>query len=762
MPTFSNNIVSNIEYSNTLTPTGVSSLSTNGYSIEISENGNTIVAGDTGDNEGRGAVYVFSRQGVGGPWVQTQKITWSLQTIGGNFGYSVALSGDANTLVVGSVSNSVNAAQGKAQVYTRSASTGLYSESQTITVSTAYSTAGQIAYISSNGSTIFFASPNETASRGTVYVYTKPTTTWTLQGTIIQATKPLWGTALSVSGDGNTIAVFREDDIVTVYFRATTTFALQGTLQPPTLGLSGFFGSGYNPISISYDGNTVAVGEPQNGNVYTFTRSGSVWTRINTYAAPLPYTSGGFGTAIAVSSDGSTLYIRDSSGLNPGYITSLDVSSPLYVYSTASTTLLSTFYTTKPDYDASFEVFKCSVNGGNIVGSNGYDAVKVFDTGKALDNNFYGHNGRNNTWTVSRFNELTSVKTVKASYTLTTSFTFTIPVGAKAIDVICIGGGGGGGGGARNASPYYGGGSGGSGGNVSEYMFSADALGGPGTNILVTVGAGGLGGSITSSGTTAANGNSASNGGTTSFGSFLKAAGGNAGTFASFSGEPQSTTPQTNYTGMFIGNTGGSSGSDAASSYAGAGAGGGGGGGVSPNATKGSIPTTIDLVSVAGANGTSNGASYTSPGGGGGGSSSSVSTPLIAGEGASYGGGGGGGAEGASLGAGGSNAAYTGGTLTASTDTGYIRIDITGGTSLVEDSKNYIDVTGLTYTGATGSTTGPFLVTSGTTIGGTFITYKVPTGTTAVSGTPTVVLTRAGGAGGNGAVGMCHITVWYG
>jgi hypothetical protein len=63
-----------------------------------------------------GAVYVFSRQGVGGPWVQTQTITWSLQSSSSAFGTSVDLSGDANTLVVGSLSNSSNPAQGKAQV----------------------------------------------------------------------------------------------------------------------------------------------------------------------------------------------------------------------------------------------------------------------------------------------------------------------------------------------------------------------------------------------------------------------------------------------------------------------------------------------------------------------------------------------------------------------------------------------------------------------------------------------------------------------
>jgi hypothetical protein len=770
MPTFSSNIVSNIEYSSTLTPTGVSSLSTYGYAIEISEDGNTIVAGDVGDNEGRGAVYVFSRQGVGGPWIQTQKITWSLQTIGGNFGYSVALSGDANTLVVGSISNSSNPAQGKAQVYTRSASTGLYSESQTITVSTTYSTAGQFAYISSNGSTIAFASQNETASQATIYFYTKPTTTWTLLVQNRSLVYPTLGESISMSGDGTTVVAYSREDNVVVYFKSGSTYPVQATLQPPTLLANGFFGQGYRPISISYDGNTLAIGEPQNGNVYIYTRSGSTWTRINTYVDPAiasSTTSGSFGTAISVSSDGSTLYIRDSNGIGPGYITSLDESSPLYVYSTSSTSLLFTFYTYKPDYDAGFEVFKCSVNGGTIVGSNGYDKLHMFDTGRVLDNNFYGHNGRNNAWTVSRFNELSAPAVVQATGTATTSFTFTIPVGAKAINVICIGGGGGGGGGARNSTATLGGGAGGGGGSVSEYLFSVDALGGSGTSIAVTIGAAGIGGAVTaSSGTstpvTSLAGNNGTAGGTTTFGSFLKASGGPGGLGGLASGGSQSGSSQANSVGMLRGNTGGYSGGSGSSGLAGAGAGGGGGGGSNASATQGSAPSTVDVVlSAAGTDGQNISSTNNTPGVGGGGAAESTKTPTIAGAGSTQGGGGGGGGEGASLGAGGSNVAYTGGTLLATTDTSVISIDITGGTSLVKDG-DYIDVTGLTYSGVAGTPTGPFIVSNSTVVGGTVIRYKAPLGTTAVSGTPTVVTSRAGGAGGNGAPGTCHITVWFG
>jgi hypothetical protein len=772
MPTFSSNTVSNIGYSSAVMPSGTPLLNDYGYGFEISEDGNTIVAGDASYNGGNGAVYVFSRQGVGGPWVQTQTITWSLQSSSSGFGTSVSLSGDANTLVVGSLSNSTNSAYGRAQVYTRSASTRLYSESQTITVSTVYATAGRYVYISSNGSTIFFASPDETASRGAVYVYTKPSTSWTLQSTITQSTKPAFGTALSVSGDGNTIAVFREEDTVTVYFRAATTFALQGTLQPPTLGLTGNFGMGFSPISISYNGNTVAVGEYQTGNVYTFTRSVSTWTRINTYTSTVEG-SGSFGDSVALSSDGSTLFIYDKFG--SAILSGVTYYNPITVYSTSSTTLLYVYpaYYDGPEgfFDYIFSSFKCSVNGGTIVGSNGYDKLHMFDTGRYLDNNFYGHNGRNNVWTVSRFNELSAPAVVQDPNTTTTSFTFIVPIGAKAINVICIGGGGGGGGGARNSTATRGGGAGGGGGSVSEYLFSADALGGPGTNILVTIGAGGIGGAVTaspgaSSTVTSLAGNNGTAGGTTTFGSFLKASGGPGGLGGLASGGSRSGSSQADSVGMLLGNTGGSSANNGSSTVAGAGGGGGGGGGSSASATQGSAPSTVNVVlSAAGTNGQNISGTNNTPGVGGGGVAESTITPLIAGGGSQQGGGGGGGGEGASLGDGAYIIAYTGGTLLATTDTAVISINIAGGTSLVKDG-DYIDVIGLTYTDINNDVivtpNGPLLVSNYTEVGGTVIRYKAPLGTIAVSGTPTVIFSRAGGAGGNGAVGTCHITVWYG
>jgi hypothetical protein len=81
--------------------------------------------------------------------------------------------------------------------------------------------------------------------------------------------------------------------------------------------------------------------------------------------------------------------------------------------------------------------------------------------------------------------------------------------------------------------------------------------------------------------------------------------------------------------------------------------------------------------------------------------------------------------------------AYTAGTVAATYASNVITLTITGGTSLLADG-DLVNVTGLTYTGATGPTAGPFTVSGSTTVGGATIKFAAPTATSAVSGTPVV------------------------
>ena len=73
-----------------------------GYSVSISGDGDTAIVGAYLEDEGgstAGAAYVFTRSG--GTWTEQQKITASDAEAGDEFGRAVSISGDGNTAIVG-------------------------------------------------------------------------------------------------------------------------------------------------------------------------------------------------------------------------------------------------------------------------------------------------------------------------------------------------------------------------------------------------------------------------------------------------------------------------------------------------------------------------------------------------------------------------------------------------------------------------------------------------------------------------------------
>lgn len=162
--------------------------------------------------------------------------------------------------------------------------------------------------------------------------------------------------------------------------------------------------------------------------------------------------------------------------------------------------------------------------------------------------------------------------------------TWTKPVGAKTIEVYCIGGGGGGGGGRKgNQASARRGGSAGAGGQQAHHTFVAASVN---SSVSVDVGAGGGGGNGTT--TTGTNGSDGNDGAHTSFGSapvYLRAGGGKKGLGGTATvqaggqgGTAWNGTNQTIGDGQYGGGEVGGNGGDGTSIGGGAGEHGGGGG----------------------------------------------------------------------------------------------------------------------------------------------------------------------------------------
>ena len=293
-----------------------------GFTVALSADGSTLAVGATredgaargingnqADNtaEDAGAVYVFARRG--NSWLQQAYVKASNADAGDQFGWSLTLSDDGNTMAVGASTESSNAK-------------GI------------------------NGD----QADNSAANAGAVYVFTRAGATWSqeayLKGAQTQA-GDLFGFCVDLSGDGNTLGVCGYDEdggssgingnesdnskngsgCAYIFVRdgttwRQTTYFKQSNLTHP----QDAFGSA---IAISGDGQTLVVdaadedglvpginqeqftgeqiGDNSNGTLYVFINTNGVWSQQAYIKSSNIRVNDQFGIRVALSRDGNVL-----------------------------------------------------------------------------------------------------------------------------------------------------------------------------------------------------------------------------------------------------------------------------------------------------------------------------------------------------------------------------------------------------------------------------------------------------------------------
>ena len=154
-----------------------------GNSTAFSSDGNTIVIGAYEDE----SVYVFSRSGFNSvSWSQVSKIKESVSNLGNQFGYSVDINGEGSVIVVGSPKSDDN--KGSIYVYTRS-TTSSWNEAIITGVTGSGERLGEDVSITSDGNTIlgtavakelFFTGNTSKTNAGAAYMWKKSGSTWSL------------------------------------------------------------------------------------------------------------------------------------------------------------------------------------------------------------------------------------------------------------------------------------------------------------------------------------------------------------------------------------------------------------------------------------------------------------------------------------------------------------------------------------------------------------------------------------------------------
>ncbi len=290
-------------------------LSANGSILAVGAYREASAAAGIGGNQAddtapdTGAVYVFTRSGT--TWSQQAYIKASNTGAGDNFGFPVMLSADGTTLAVGALRED----------------------------SAASDVGGDQA-------------DNAAPDAGAAYVFTRSGTTWVQQAYIKAfntGAGDYFGFDIALSSDGSTLAVtaLQEDSAATgiggnqdddsapnagaayVFTRNDITWSRQAYLKPSNTGAGDNFG---HSVALSADGSTLVVGalwedsaatgvegrQDDNsavdaGAVYVFVRNATTWLQ-QAYLKPSNTDAGDwFGTAVALSGDGSLLAVNADS-----------------------------------------------------------------------------------------------------------------------------------------------------------------------------------------------------------------------------------------------------------------------------------------------------------------------------------------------------------------------------------------------------------------------------------------------------------------
>lgn len=368
-----------------------------GYSVALSGDGDTLavganmeasnansINGDQGDNSalGAGAVYVFSRDNDS--WSQQAYVKASNSEGGDVFGYQVALSFDGNTLAVtaqgedsaapGINLNEVNndaGGAGAAYIFTRDG--GDWSQQAYLKAantegndlfgsSVAMSDDGNTVVVGAldedGGQQIVNGDPHDNSERGSgvVYAFARDGNQWSQEGYIKgfnTEAADAFGAAVSLSADGNTLAVGAPDEnntatgangerghrvgfdernsfsygSVSVFVRQNGTWEQQSYIKPSHLGQFDQFGT---RVALSGDGNVLAVGVPledspasgltgtrdddeaggtEFGAIYLYTRNDALWSDSSYVKAPNAGVYDEFGSIVALDADGATMIV---------------------------------------------------------------------------------------------------------------------------------------------------------------------------------------------------------------------------------------------------------------------------------------------------------------------------------------------------------------------------------------------------------------------------------------------------------------------
>ncbi|MBP0047647.1 phage tail protein [Marinobacterium sp. AK62] len=352
-----------------------------GFSVDISADGAVAVVGaryDSDIQDKGGSAYIFTS--TGGSWQQVIKLTAPTVRYYGLFGdsvsisddatviaisesnvengvhvfrfdgssyihsatlpekaYSIAVSGDGATIVIGNAVDSTEASNaGILKVYTFDGSNWVFVQSLTAPDAAQNDYLGMAVAINGDGSTVVGGAPSKNLDNGAAYIFSNSGSGYT-SAAILTSDMPgttRFGIDVALDASGAVCAIGSDYDGSVVsnggaafIYRDSDGYSLEAKVSPSDVASNDNFA---RAISLSNDGSLLLCGAPlndqhgsTNGMAYVFSGQNGSWSELGKiYGAGANMQSANFGQSVSISGDKTRAIVgafySDSSGTNSG------------------------------------------------------------------------------------------------------------------------------------------------------------------------------------------------------------------------------------------------------------------------------------------------------------------------------------------------------------------------------------------------------------------------------------------------------------
>jgi trimeric autotransporter adhesin len=258
------------------------------------------------------------------PFVQQAELTALDGAANDHFGYSVAISGDGSTALVGAPYHTVSGNSNQGVVYAFTFSAGSWTQQPDLTASDGAfgDYFGSSVALSNNGTTALIGALGHTVNgnnQGTAYVFTFLSGNWTQQELTATDGAPgdAFGSSAALSGDGTTALVgapaHNNQGAAYVFTLLGSSWVQQQELTASDITTGDSFGS-----SVALGGDATALigagyhavnGNSYQGAAYVFALSGSNWAQQQELTASDGAADDLFGSSVAVAPSGTTALV---------------------------------------------------------------------------------------------------------------------------------------------------------------------------------------------------------------------------------------------------------------------------------------------------------------------------------------------------------------------------------------------------------------------------------------------------------------------